>query len=153
MQRGSREERFWGQLTTRLLLPGACPPWLKDRAPPMTSGSARHGVPVLQAASGQEDSNGSSVGSQMASLSQQCESLRKERDALRTILDAKVRVLVDEIHKSVGELPQEVRGKTATVYRGHGVAIGEEMQKGIKGERTMKAWGPRECRAGWRQGW
>ncbi|GAB4823415.1 hypothetical protein N2152v2_010461 [Parachlorella kessleri] len=60
------------------------------------------------AAAPTQDTGGGS-GSRLASLAQQCKGLSKERDALRTILDAKVRVLVEEIGKSVGELPHEAQ--------------------------------------------
>lgn len=62
-------------------------------------------LPVQAGGGGQQQQQ------QLAALSRQCEGLRQERDALRTILEAKVRVLVDEIAKSVTELPAEVGGR------------------------------------------
>ena len=51
-----------------------------------------------------------SGGAQAAALVAQRDALSKERDALRTILDSKVRVLVDDIGRSMAELPPEVCG-------------------------------------------
>lgn len=48
-------------------------------------------------------------GSNSAALAAQCDALSKERDALRTILDSKVRVLVDDIGRSMSELPLEAQ--------------------------------------------
>lgn len=62
-------------------------------------------LPVQAGGGGQQQQQ------QLAALSRQCEGLSRERDALRTILEAKVRVLVDEIAKSVTELPAEVGGR------------------------------------------
>ncbi|EFN55673.1 hypothetical protein CHLNCDRAFT_133904 [Chlorella variabilis] len=50
-----------------------------------------------------------SGGAQAAALVAQRDALSKERDALRTILDSKVRVLVDDIGRSMAELPPEAQ--------------------------------------------
>ncbi|KAL4436916.1 hypothetical protein ABPG75_004055 [Micractinium tetrahymenae] len=48
-------------------------------------------------------------GASSAALAAQCDALGKEREALRTILDSKVRVLVDDIGRSMAELPVEAQ--------------------------------------------
>ncbi|KAL4430593.1 hypothetical protein ABPG77_005833 [Micractinium sp. CCAP 211/92] len=48
-------------------------------------------------------------GASSAALAAQCDALCKEREALRTILDNKVRVLVDDIGRSMAELPLEAQ--------------------------------------------
>lgn len=46
---------------------------------------------------------------EVTALRDQCDSYAKERAALTTILDTKVQALVAELHRSIGELPDEAR--------------------------------------------
>jgi hypothetical protein len=62
----------------------------------------------LQHAAQQQQQPASGAGPQAARLAAQCDALSKERAALRTIMDSKVRVLVDDIGRSMAELPPEV---------------------------------------------
>jgi hypothetical protein len=61
-----------------------------------------------QAAQQQQQQQQPPGGGQAAALTAQCDALSRERDALRTILDSKVRVLVEDVGRSVAELPSEV---------------------------------------------
>ena len=63
---------------------------------------------LQHAAQQQQQQPASGAGPQAARLAAQCDALSKERDALRTIMDSKVRVLVDDIGRSMAELPPEV---------------------------------------------
>ncbi|PSC74516.1 Kinesin-II 95 kDa subunit [Micractinium conductrix] len=57
----------------------------------------------------QHGQRGSAAAPGGAAYAAQCDALTKERDALHTILDTKVRVLVDDIQRSMGELPAEAQ--------------------------------------------
>jgi hypothetical protein len=68
-----------------------------------------HAAHLEQQAAGGGGSSSGGGGGMAAALGARCDALCKERDALRVILDSKVRVLVEDMSRSVAQMPAEVR--------------------------------------------
>ncbi|KAI3425840.1 hypothetical protein D9Q98_007814 [Chlorella vulgaris] len=70
-----------------------------------------HAAHLEQQAAGGGGSSSGGGGGMAAALGARCDALCKERDALRVILDSKVRVLVEDMSRSVAQMPAEAHPK------------------------------------------